>query len=117
VAIGRELKPLQVRLPATLLSAFKAYAEAQGRSMASLMAGWIEDAVRGGAAGSPVRVEGISDHGSVLAELKRQTELLEALVAGGVVATSSRASSERVSALGGALGSSRHESGYEYESD
>lgn len=101
---------LQVELSEEQMARIRRQAKESNRTIKGLVLDWM-------ASGKQGVERGRSDQGSVLAELKRQTRLLEALVAGGVVATSSRTSSERVSALGGALGSSRYESGYEYESD
>jgi len=79
-----ELKPLQVRLPGPVLEEFKTYAQEQGQSMASLMLGWIEAALAGSPpapvspTGAPVTE--VPSSGDVLAELKTQTALLQALV-------------------------------------
>ena len=88
-----ELKPLQVRLPGSVLEEFKTYAQEQGQSMASLVLGWIEAALAGSppapvspsGAGSPEVLTFCQDlnlprSGEVLAELKTQTALLQALV-------------------------------------
>lgn len=79
-----ELKPLQVRLPGPVLEEFKTYAQEQGQSMASLMLGWIEAALAGSPP-APVSPTGapateVPSSGDVLAELKTQTALLQALV-------------------------------------
>ena len=79
-----DLKPLQVRLPGPVLEEFKTYAQEQGQSMASLMLGWIEAALAGNPpapaspAGAPATE--VPSSGDVLAELKTQTALLQALV-------------------------------------
>lgn len=77
-----ELKPLQVRLPGPVLEEFKAYAQEQGRSMASLVLGWIEAALAGSEpTPGPVQLQGQVDLlSSLLVETKSQTALLQELV-------------------------------------
>jgi hypothetical protein len=74
-----DLKPMQVRLPAEVLEAFKRYAEREDRSMASLVAGWIEGAIAGRVA-APEQGRGVSaaEHQALV---ERVSALEQALIA------------------------------------